>query len=318
MRSLRGLLASIPQFAASSISAYAFAVACVAVATLVRLGLGIADAPSIVPYATYYPAVLVATLAGGFAPGLFALVIGGLVADFLFMPASASWANLTTARMVNFFVFGLSASVVIVIALAHRDALKLVERADERRALLIEELRHRMKNTYAVMQVIISQALGRDSPQIGIINRRIAALLASNDHIADATDGLSMMEIFTAEVGAHAPSRVHADGELIMLDPESSRIVALLVHELVTNAVKYGAFSNERGRIDAVWRVADGILKFSWREYGAPPACRSKTGFGTKFLTEILTRAGGSFSREFEPDGIFVEASLPLERPEAR
>jgi two-component sensor histidine kinase len=314
MRSLRGLLASIPQFATGSFSAYAFAGACILVATVVRLSIGASQVPATVPYATYYPAVLVATLAGGGRAGVFALVAGGVAADYLFMSPSGSWPYVNVAKAVSFILYALSTSVIILIALAYRDAMVQLKQADEGRVLLTRELQHRMKNTYAVIQAVIAQTLGHEDPHALTINRRISALLSSNDHLTKNERGQSVTEILDAEVSVHAPGRVIAQGETVMLSPEHTQIVALFIHELATNSLKYGALSIETGRAEVSWSVHSNILRLSWCERGVMAAREpERPGFGTKLLTEILARAGGSFSRTFCADEVLAIATVPLD-----
>lgn len=173
-----------------------------------------------------------------------------------------------------------------------------------RQRLLLAELNHRVKNTLASVQSIVSQTL-RSAPDADTAKKDIESRLAA---LSKAHNLLSAQEWTSADLGAvigqevalFDPERVSLDGPPFMLSPKASISLAMLVHELATNAVKYGALGNESGGVRIVWKEhADGSLTLSWRESGGPAAVEpQRKGFGTRLIENIVLR---EFSGSFEP-----------------
>jgi two-component sensor histidine kinase len=117
------------------------------------------------------------------------------------------------------------------------------------------------------------------------------------------------------------PARVSIDPAMaeVTLRGDMAIGTGLLLHEMATNAVKYGALSNSRGRVAVALEAApDGRAAFSWRESGGPPSVSpSKPGFGTRLLQQVLRPQGGEVTFAFEPEGFQarVEFPLPASRP---
>jgi two-component sensor histidine kinase len=101
------------------------------------------------------------------------------------------------------------------------------------------------------------------------------------------------------------------------LNPGKTLLVAMLLHELGTNAVKYGALSNDRGRVDLTWdsqiRDSRQLLRLHWKESGGPPVARpTRKGFGTRMIERSLRAEGGSAGLEFDPGGLVCEIEVRL------
>jgi two-component sensor histidine kinase len=115
-------------------------------------------------------------------------------------------------------------------------------------------------------------------------------------------------------------TRVSLSGPAAMLDPQSALHLALVVHELATNARKYGAHSTGDGHVNVQWSVQSGpsqTLILNWRETGGPPVTApAKRGFGTTLIEQSLRARGGEANLSYEADGVVCEIKLPL--PEAR
>jgi two-component sensor histidine kinase len=113
-------------------------------------------------------------------------------------------------------------------------------------------------------------------------------------------------------------SRLHVDGPTVRLRPRAALSTALVLHELATNAVKYGALSNATGRVSLVWSIRaqpDGAwLRLRWRESGGPPALPpERKGFGTTLIDKgIAYDLGGSAELNFEPSGVTCIIEFPL------
>lgn len=172
----------------------------------------------------------------------------------------------------------------------HASVAKLQAENDQR--LLNLELSHRMKNTMAVVQSIAQMTLRRSAPPEAMkaFDERLSAL-------ADAQDVLLGQNGVTARIGsvaeaafaAHGLDRVTTQGPELNLNARSALNLAMMLHELVTNASKYGALSNATGRIDLVWRIVgsgpQAQLALNWREVGGPAVSPpTRSGFGSRLL----------------------------------
>jgi two-component sensor histidine kinase len=187
------------------------------------------------------------------------------------------------------------------------------------RKLAVEELAHRLKNKIATIQSIISFQL-RDSPQTrdDIIGRLIA-LSATDDLILKAQgQGAHIREIVAAELGPHDLSRVSMAGPDVLLPPKLALTIALLTHELATNAAKHGALSCEAGRLIVSWSLSGDQLSLEWRESNGPTvASPLHQGFGMKLLSRALDQFDGTVRTTFEPPGLIrhLGVALPKDTP---
>jgi two-component sensor histidine kinase len=136
-----------------------------------------------------------------------------------------------------------------------------------------------------------------------------------------------LQDIFTAATAAHlsrARERFRFEGEPITVTPRVALTLALVVHELVTNAAKYGALSEPEGRIDIRWHLQGGaspILRIEWRERDGPPTrVPERRGFGTRFIEgSVASELRGSAKLDFDPAGLCCKMEIPLDvaAPEA-
>lgn len=162
--------------------------------------------------------------------------------------------------------------------------------AEERRTLLAGELRHRVKNTLAVVTAIARQSFPRDE-RLDSYSQRLAALGRAYDLIFAGEEGLPNATIFDIINSALAPyermgqSPFEVTGPPTAVDPEAGLALSLVCHELATNATKYGALSTEGGRVYISWTGVNGRVTFSWREQGGPPVSKpERSGFGSQLI----------------------------------
>jgi two-component sensor histidine kinase len=198
------------------------------------------------------------------------------------------------------------------------------KRAEARQQLLVQELNHRVKNMLATVQSIARQSLA--GPELGGAARefesRLMALawayeILTREHWA----GASLREVAQRTLApheGHGSGRVSLSGPDLWLTPSRALSLALALHELATNAVKYGALSNGLGRIDVTWEVLgeDGArrLDLEWTEHGGPPvAAPRRKGFGARLLERSLARElQGEVSLAFDPEGVRCRMRAPL------
>jgi two-component sensor histidine kinase len=298
---------------------FVFALACVAIATLVRIGLGEISSASAV-FAPYYSATLVAALVGGWRAGAVAAVSGALAALWLFVPADWQSHAFDREWFVSYLLFATSSVVIVWAAESYRDLLWRLREEQDRRALLNHELAHRIRNTLTIVQSIIGQTL-RDQPAALVkLNDRIAALAATNDLLVKSEwRGASVTKILSGEFAPYDPARFRLDGADFECPAEAATVLALMFHELTTNAAKYGALSAPHGRIMLIWTKRGERVDFDWAESGGPqPITRRREGFGSTLLRRGLQQFDGAVDMQFEPNGLHCKLALTLPTPRHR
>jgi PAS domain S-box-containing protein len=204
-------------------------------------------------------------------------------------------------------------------------------KADEvRRTLLAREVDHRAKNALAVVQSVI-RLTPRDQPEnfATSVEARVAAL--ARVHSLLATGGWSGADLRTVaerELAPYTPmargrgAAVSLDGPPVVLAPIAVQPLAMVLHELATNAAKHGALSTPDGRVEVRWRAGrrageDGLLRLRWAESGGPEVrgAPARRGFGIRVIeTTIRGQLGGSVEPRWEPTGHVVETAIPLSR----
>jgi PAS domain S-box-containing protein len=183
--------------------------------------------------------------------------------------------------------------------------------AEEHQRLLINELNHRVKNSLATVQAIAFQTLKGDLPLAEARSRfeaRLIALSRAHNLLTEQNwEGAALERVVRDSVEHFAGDcRFRIAGPSFWLAPRSALALALALHELGTNAAKYGALSSDGGVIDIAWVVADGILRLDWKESGGPAvAAPTRRGFGSRLIEQGLGGdLGGEARIAFEPDGL--------------
>ncbi|PVM83410.1 sensor histidine kinase [Caulobacter endophyticus] len=186
----------------------------------------------------------------------------------------------------------------------------------ERAALLNNELSHRIKNLLATIQAISAQTFGA-SPLRDTFEQRLTALAAAHDLITGASWAGSLDELVRTALDPFlAGGRIAIDGPFVQLDDAQAVPFALALHELATNAAKYGALSTPAGRVAIAWRLDEpGVVDFSWTETGGPEVTApSRRGFGSRMIERSLGgELKGSATLDFRPEGLVctIRAKLP-------
>lgn len=196
--------------------------------------------------------------------------------------------------------------------------------AEAEQELLNNELSHRLKNMMTLVQAIAGQTLrdvaDRESVQAFI--QRLHALSSAHDVLLrQSWQAAPMMSVVTSVLVAFGPfDRFDVGGPVVTLGPRSTLSLSLLLHELATNALKYGSLSNETGRVSLEWAVEDDdepTLVLQWRETGGPGAQEPKRrGFGSRLIRSGLVGTGGVELR-YAPTGFEADMTAPLEHVQA-
>ncbi len=207
----------------------------------------------------------------------------------------------------------------------HAIARDVTERheSEERQRLLVNELNHRVKNTLALVQGLAVQSLaeGRDMKEArGVFEQRLSALARAHDLLTrESWSGATLSELVDASTGHfnQPPGRIESRGKVLRLEPKAAVSLSLALHELATNAAKYGALSSPGGRVVIEWQTgARNRLLIEWTEHDGPavdpPARR---GFGLKMVERVLgADLGGSAAIEFRTEGLRCLIEAPLEQ----
>ncbi len=296
-----------------SAGTYAFAIFLVIIASLVRWGLGFLVEDTFV-FAAYYPAVLFATYVGGAGVGIFAAVLATVIGWWAFIPPHYTFFPITSGQETRVLGFIIASALIIWGADHYRKLRKRLEDEEKFRRLAVEELAHRLKNKLATIQAIIGFQL-REEPQIrDAILGRLTALSATDDLIMSAQgQGAALRDILSAEFAPYDLSRISMQGPECLLSPKLALMIALLVHELATNAAKYGAFSNSTGTLSIEWSLSGGRLNVEWRESGGPSVGKpTHRGFGSRLFLRALDQFNGSVEAIFAPSGLVCTLIVPL------
>jgi len=193
--------------------------------------------------------------------------------------------------------------------------------ADQRHELMIRELRHRSGNLFAQLLALFSQT-ARSSRSVADLTTkyqaRVLALAGAHRLITEAGwRSTSLAELLRVLLGPYM-ERVILDGPDVFLEPDPSFALSSAVHELATNAAKYGSLSAPSGTLQLSWtatRTEQGpTLELLWRERGGPPPRRSRhTGFGSRLIGMVIERQlSGAVERKYSPLGLDVRITLPL------
>ncbi|WP_018386986.1 HWE histidine kinase domain-containing protein [Ancylobacter sp. FA202] len=211
-------------------------------------------------------------------------------------------------------------STLVEIVLRHNE-LMADERgkADTRQRLLNEELNHRVKNILAVIKSLVEHSLqdGRSTQDyVDSLRGRVQALAIAHDQVVRGAGGGALGDLLRAELSPYggAEKQVTQAGPPVWLDARAFSVMALVLHELSTNAAKYGALSRAGGRLAVNWAMAaNGDCEVEWRETGGPEVAKTgRRGFGMVLIERSVPYdLGGSSRMEFAPGGLVAHFCLP-------
>jgi len=207
-----------------------------------------------------------------------------------------------------------------------RDITELAE-FQEQQKLLTAELQHRIKNSLAMVAAIANQTIRGDDMEAAreAFTARLITLSRAHDILVQ-TSWISapIKDVIEGALAPHRPSqdRIDVNGPEMLLPPKPALAIALAIHELATNAAKYGALSNNEGTVSILWKTnangPDSSFHFEWVEKGGPRVVepeQSKRGFGTRLIERLLKNDfGGEVTMDFKRDGFVCTLNAPLEK----
>jgi two-component sensor histidine kinase len=294
-----------------------FAAFCVALSTLARWCLAMIR-PDVF-FTPYFPAVFFATAFGGLRIG----VVTALASGALGVTINFSDARADSARLALLLIFWTVCGITIwgvehyrsIVAQQRQIAKRLIQEEEYRR-LVVEELQHRLKNKLSTIHAVLHQVL-HDQPKIwASIDPRIRALSATDDLIARVDgSGCDIKDLLLSELGPYGHVRFSLNGDPLFLPAKLAVSLALLFHELATNAGKYGAFASPRGLLQVSWSVSDDRLNIAWDETEGPVVGPiGEPGFGTKLLNSALRAFDGKTEIAYLKSGVHCTMQCRIPR----
>jgi PAS domain S-box-containing protein len=195
-----------------------------------------------------------------------------------------------------------------------------IKEAEQRQRLLALELKHRMKNTVAMIQAIANQTI-RGGPEMDVVKNafiaRLNTMASAQDILTQTVWARASLDYLVRESlkGHGDPMRFRIEGPSVELSSKTALAMALALHELATNATKYGALSQDRGLIDVTWSVTDDEFKFEWRESGGPVVVEpTRRGFGSRMIERALAGYfSGKATIDYAPTGLVFTLHGPIE-----
>jgi len=239
-----------------------------------------------------------------------AVALSGITAWYFFVPPRFSFEGSPSAVIALLAFFTIAVLIVAVVVSLHA-AIKKILAQEQQTKLLAKELQHRTSNLLTVIQSIVQRSLTGDISLVRgreILEARLQALARTHSQLTSSKmDAVSLDEIVRSELEAFS-SRTKIKGDEIFLDCQRAQKFSLAVHELATNALKYGALSVPKGSVRIAWSVSNNgngrELKFRWKEHGGPPVVvPTREGFGTTLLKAAFAKS----RMDYAPDGFCCE-----------
>ncbi|HEY8384186.1 MAG TPA: sensor histidine kinase [Microvirga sp.] len=199
-----------------------------------------------------------------------------------------------------------------------KETTHVLRRREEQQVTLIQELNHRVKNTLATVQSI-SRMTMRNSADLAAFDQafsaRLLALSATHNLLTvSAWSGVDLHELLTVELKPFQSARVLFSGPQVTLPSNVAIALGMVIHEMGTNAAKYGALRSDEGEVRVDWVLSQNVLEIRWRETGGAPVVPPvQTGFGSRLIEQtILRELQGTFERTFDSAGLRVVFKIPI------
>ena len=284
----------------------AIAVACALSAAIIRFLLN----PVVhdqVPVVVFYPFILIASIFGGTWSGVSTLILGGIIADYFWLPPHGF--DLTANSSVTLVGFAIVASLTITFARMIRALIEVNVAAKEHATLLARETKHRSLNMFGLVQAIATQT-ARNALTVSEYHQmfldRLGALAHAQQLMSDDPDEPpDLRKLLQRVLQPFGLNRFAIDGPEVKIPSHLASSFALLFHELATNATKYGALSVPAGHITLYWQTVDKQISVKWQELNGPAVKEpERKGFGAQLLATAFPPEHGQAALSYLPQGV--------------
>ena len=301
-----------------SAEALAVALVCLGAATILRLMGGWTNSDFL--FATYFPAILAAGLLAGIPAALGVTIASTIIVRLFFVPSYLHASSQNYGELVDFLMFLISAALTISFAYCCRVVLKRLHKRNLANEILAKELQHRSKNVCAAIDVIIRKSLADEPERANKVFGRIKAMMHANELLtASQPQLLTVKQLLLEAFAPYGEDRLQAFGPEITLHPDVARHLILLVHELVTNAVKYGSLSRLSGRVLVDWHEDGDAIVPAWKEIDGPRVgSPQRVGFGSHLVAACVKALSGTMQQKFAPDGFICSVGFKANGKGAR
>lgn len=288
------------------------------VSVAVRLALNLSS--EVLPSFLVVIAVCIVTVAAGFIGGFVTMVVGGILTWYYILHPGGSWALDDPDRYALLGYFAVTTVILGTSQLYRRSeqkrqstALNLALQEAQHQRLFAREMSHRLKNAMAIVQAVASQTFTRNTREVEKFEGRLSALADAhsllNEHIRQPT--ASVVDVVKTAIAPFEDreDRFRLAGPPAPLPDQRVVSLSLALHELGTNAVKYGALSHLDGWVSIDWSFASRDFHLEWKEHDGPAVVAPLSkGFGSR----LLARAAMGTTLSFEPDGLRCTIRAPL------
>jgi two-component sensor histidine kinase len=271
------------------------------------------------PFLTIYPAIILSTVIGGRGPGFLGAAFSGATQFGLFIPHFHGLA---------FVSYAIDATICVMLIDYINRTLDLLmigidqeKQAKQHQYLLTRELHHRIQNLFTVIQAVIQFSLpGSGMVRESVVKQqlidRLCCMAATNKAITESMrDGVALPDLVSRETrGLESKFDVGVVPDLV-LSPQMAQNFSLILHELVVNALKYGALSTPGGCVILRLALTSSVLNFTWQERGGPKiAPPARAGFGSRMLGDLAESFCRTVVTSYDPTGFSYSLQIHCER----
>ncbi len=289
------------------------------VIALVTLSVAITTRAAIDPFINsglfftfLFPAILIAGLFGGIWSAISTALLGGLLTAYIWIPPRLSM-ELTGDGIFRLALFWAVAAMMIFLTALVRVVLYRLATAEARAKTVASEMKHRIQNNLALVQALVRQTFRNpalsEAQKLKLLIDRLAALARAHDLMENFEEKeIGVERLVRKALEAFDLQQFVISGSPSIIIPQDHALsLMLLIHELATNAAKYGALSTSIGRVELSWieEPTIGKVMLNWKERSGPPVhqpCRA--GFGSRLLTAAFSQAEANAKIVYEPDGV--------------
>jgi two-component sensor histidine kinase len=264
------------------------------------------------PLTFFMFAILVVELLAGFPAALAVTASSVLIVWYAFIEPYFQFSRVNAGDFMLMLLFITEAGAAMLIGYWCRVALIRLHKHQAAYRTIAQELAHRNKNSLAMFEAVVKKTLAEQPKSAETIIGRLRALSKANDLLIESgLQAISFSNILESEFSPYDRNRVDTRGPDVTLHASAARHLFLIIHELVTNAAKYGALSAADGRVKVTWLLSDSRLKLRWSEEGGPPVrAPEREGFGSLLIRESARALGGMLKSEFREEGFACSLSF--------